>query len=474
MNHTKKNPWLNVWMLVFAAFGFWLTLGRLIDIATSPGQPWSEYAVASILLLFITGIALWRLPGFKGVEEAPDRGNIVLAEMAGIYLTAWKQLWSQKWLRWFFGIFFLVMFFGGLLENILTHHYLAQLSREWLSGILGPPKHMGTIGFIIQLPDEFTRSLLRALGNFDSFIQIPRVIGTSIIADITFAVIAIIIYSKLKKLYDDPEYSRGAHVLRSIVIPFVIISLTLAAFVLIATIRRYAAMGSGSNPNNVIPNSLSIIFYIGEIVFNLAVNSAIFSGFAGSLARTFRRQTVNLDTFIKDIIEYIKPITLLFVSLLIIQVITSVPTYFIATYQYNNSGMSVPSFATLITGILENLIYIALMFVPFAIICKMQDVKQGIKDGLILLRKNIREVATFIALGLTFLTVVNISRWIPEIIGGPIYASQITSLIAGWYSSFVTVIVMAVMVLAIWNLYLRFETCPGSDDDTEQTEPSPE
>ncbi|MHB1000999.1 MAG: hypothetical protein ACYC27_17290 [Armatimonadota bacterium] len=464
MNDAKKIPWLNIWMLVFAAFGLWLTFIQ--------PRTWYEFAVVAILLLSIAIIAIRSLPGSNGTDEVKTHRYIVLTEIGGIYLTAWKQLWGQKWLRLFFGILFMVMLLGGLLEHILLYYYVGSHAADLMPDVIKNPQRMDSLRFM----SLFLDSMIYVLREFNSFIQIPGTMGSSIIAYITLAVVAIIIYPGLKKLYDDPEYSKGAHVIRSIIIPFIIISLTLAALMLIAAIRQFSALGNMSNMHDVIPKSLSILTIIGAALFIFLADSAVFSGFVGSLVRMSRREAVNIDTFIKDIIGYIKPVALLYLLLFVLLFIVSGPySINVIALAGGKSSTSLSGLTFLIIRILNALVYIALMFAPFAIVCKMQGVKQGIKDGLMALRKNIGEVTVFIALGLTFLTTVEMSKRILGIIlPGNAYTNQMNSLISGIYTIVVTVIVTAVMVLAIWNLYLRFETCPNPDDDTEQSVPSPE
>ncbi|MHB1455722.1 MAG: hypothetical protein ACYC0V_02295 [Armatimonadota bacterium] len=462
MNKKQKIHPVTIWMFAFVIIGLWAVYGQLADAVFS-SSPWFEPGFVTIMLVFIAGVSLWTLPVFfNGVEPSPnDKGRDTLGKVVGFYVEAWNRLRGQKWLLWLFGSVAAFQFVNGLTENLLAHFMLADRLKQQLSELgadnpIGLGDKGGLLGILTQLPVYITLSIKEACSNFHAMISIAN--NISFVA-IVIAAIAILMFVRVSRMPVTEGTERRFSFLKRLLLSFGIFSL---AYGIISIIWRVSLYDSAAKDNESLryfifasSQILYAVMSIPALVVGIIADSILFAGYWGSLIRMRKKENIDASTFISDVSTFIKPILRLSLFLLLIAVVTSLPTIILfGVRMISGSSAQIPGFASFISAVLKIGFSLALIFVPYVILSKRKSIKKSIGASLRLWRSNLPTMAAFIAVGITLIVPVLVSNHaISEILPGKLYQGFVHSAVTGIWSSITYTLIAAIISLAIFNLY---------------------
>lgn len=469
MNKRQKIHPVTLWMFAFVIIGLWAAYGQLSGAVFSDSS-WFEPGLVTIMLVFIAGVALWTLPVFLNVEGAPiDKGRDTLGMVVGFYVQAWNQLRGQRWLLWLFGSVAAFQFVNGLAENMLAHSMLGDyLSRksgsvDWLA----LANKGGFSAFGMRLPIYITSSIRETCSYFHATLSIANAIS---FISILIAGIAILMLVYLSRMPRSEETKGRLLFLKRLLMSFSILSFACGGLSIIGRIALYDATVRNSSP----ATSSYILYaamWISTLVVGIIADSILFAGYGGSLFRMRKNESIGASTLISDVSTHIKPILGLSLFLLLIAVVTNLPTLILlGVRMISGASSQIPSFASFISAVLKIGFSLALIFVPYIILFRRRSIKKSIGTSLRLWRSNLPTMAAFIAVGITLIVPVLVSNHaVREIVPGKLYQGFVHSAVTGIWSSITLTLAAAIISLAIFNLYNHLT----KDDMDDPTDPEP-
>lgn len=438
---TKRFAWINIWMMAFAVAGIWLVWPR----PENPERFRAMEAIAPLVGVFVIGF--FRVP-ISFYYEAGKDSRPTLDDMARLYLQAWRQLWSQRWLLWVFGAVLALILLAAFANMALqparpTDRMEIPESEDRTNIVFSSP----IVGPAVASTD----------GHF-----IPSVGGTgggsAGVPILALALAGFLIYlsAYAKRLMDDPRYSSQAGLIRLLAAPIVLILVAAAVCTPIAW-ERFLTLCSASYSGQGQPQSewmLHVTLGLGAWLVVLLLTAFLVSGVLGSLVRVKRNEAVTLDTFLRDVVRCFSPIAgfylLLAVLSLALLLITSNPAGM-------NSG---PAAVSLAVARVIRWLVVVLMFVPFAIVSHGLGALQGIGRGVRDWFSHGADSLSFVALGITFISIAEILKEIPSRV---LYVysndhSYIWVLLGYVNAAILTatpILITAFMIVAVWEFYWR-------------------
>ncbi len=422
MSGGKKFAWVNIWMIVFAVLGLWLTV---------IGQDRTYTAVTLITLGLIVIVAIWRLPMSLYYQDGDNA--LTLYSLGRVYLNAWNQLCRQKWIWWLFGTLAVANAAGALIEVGMGRAYLKANPID-TNGIMGLLMNHGTspLSYLARvLPWELPGLLTSAPDRF--FPQIGYKVNPPACIFIALAVMALIpcIYRRLGIISRDSEYMRPARLLRSMLIPLAVVLCALVVGLAISSSHMYASLAS----NGLHPFSRfdRMVWYAWAIIMGLLIQPAFTAGVIGSLDRVQKHQAVDTDTLLKDVLRYFAPM----VGVYAVIWIASVVAVFIPIVK---------------AYMIYRLATVFLMFVPYAVVIHGTGVWKSFHRGVGDLFAHLGDGVSFIALGVTFITPGMI---LGKMIGKLASMTSIMCYVTSVVAAVINVGLTAFVLVAVWEFYVR-------------------
>lgn len=444
---TKRVPWISLWLIIFASACVWLLSQRPSE------TPLYQLIIPVLILAALVYSALrdvylsfWQKPD----EYRPSRMN----RIAGAYLDAWRTLWRQKWLLWFFGIIAAINLIAGLTEIALQrypglniHDIIGQISR------LPAPPH---IYLTSLLPRSFPATLSDTPDSFFPSIGLST-------SPIAYAILAIIIaigtywlYKRMSTLKTGTEYSQESMLFIRFLIPVILVLAIPSAIV--GRLLMYILTLTG------VENGSSYAYYmVTSIVSKLAqpiILSALLAGLIGSLFRMKSGQVMEAYSFLTDTLRYVKPLFGLNMLILILWTLISLPEalrlnyaqYSSFPYLYPTSNYGIFNYLNWLLK-LPIILIMFLMFVPYVIVSKRVGTFAGIRQGIQNWLSNWGDTISFIAFGITVIIAKTI---IVDILGALIPMTSPVDFLYIPVYVIVNAIMAAVIVIATWEFYSCF------------------
>lgn len=444
----RRIPWINLWMIVFgvAAIGLIIVDYRSFVYSDTRFALITALVIQAVIVLI--GVLWLPVPilGKEDVKKTPS-----LSDLAMVYLDACKQLWQRKWLLRLFGIIAALNLMGGLIETIISTHYLAARAAEM--GYLKPTP-------LQHLPHLLASRLPHVTVNSLNWFFPRSGLSTSTGGIMVIAAALLLtlpwLYSRLARLRKEEAYSKDAQFLQSALVSCGIIALAVLAVVPRSFILGLQDIAKGVNR---FPDPM-YAFVVASSVWMLVqatLNASIVSGTVGLLKQ--EQEEVTFDSFLKASVRYFKPIAGLYLLMALILYALEIPQIKMMFSKASYHPMQL--FAALDT--LVTVVTLLLMLVPFAIVGRNLGTWQGIKLGVRQWLANAGRVISLIALGITFLVPILLLESIPNWLIGPTRWFHIS--LMPFYVAIDTLLV-AVMFLAVWEFY-RLITEGGAVEQPE-------
>ena len=451
MNKKQKIHPVTIWMLVFVVLGLWAAYGQLAGAVFSDSS-WFEPGLVTIVLVFIAGVALWTLPKFFNVDEAPnDKGRDTLGIVVGFYVEAWNQLREQKWILWLFGSVAVFQFVNGLGENMLSHFMLVDYIKKY-SATSELMRFSDSGDFFIlrmQLPVYVTASIKEALVYLSATVELEK---NLLFAPVLVAMIGFFIYFSSKKISSIDDTKSRFPFLKNIILPFSFLCLIYGITVIIMRIKLY---GSLSNPQTFLlmqttPSYLIMLTF--STIFSVVTNSILFAGYVGSLIRMRDGGGISLETFIIDISTYFRSALRVFVIFMVTGLISAQPS---TIGQLRNPSPQNPPFLAFDISAIMNLVFtVSFLLLPYVILLKNVHTKISIQSSLRRWKDNPGILITFFAVEITLsFPLLMSNRCIGQIVPGRLNQELIYGMIVGIWRAGTLTIITAIISLAIFNLY---------------------
>lgn len=438
--NSKEFPWANIWMMAFAVAGIWLLLPR----AHNPGTFWSIWALWPLVGIFVLGFL--RMPA--GLYYESDGGQrTTMNDMARLYLGALKQVFRQRWMLGLLGSVLALVLLGTIVS------LATQPARPDDDVLRSTPIDRPSI---TSVPAQALKEAVSSAP--DAFLPSIHVTRTAMhTAVLALALIAFLAWLAAfsRRAADDPQQSVRADFFRAaappilIVLAAVAVATPIAWFRYLAAIEQWRAANAGMPP----PDALMLAVAFGGAFCALLLDALLVSGIMGSLARTGRGESVTFGSFLSDIVRYFRPMAGFYLFIIVVSLIlygamrAAADEQRIMNFTWN-------------AGIAVQWLSVLLMFVPPAIVLRDIGASKGIRTGVRDWFANWGDALAFVALAITFISIVGALGRVPEQIAH--WYSQPRSL--GWTAlgyagpfihTAVTLLITAVMMIAVWEFYRR-------------------
>lgn len=437
--NSKEFPWANIWMMAFAVAGIRL----LWPSGGNPGTFWSIWALWPLVGIFVLGFL--RMPA--GLYYESDGGQrTTLNDVARLYLGALMQVFRQRWMLGLLGSVLALVLLGTIVslatQPARPHDdVLRSRSMGRPSAMLVPAQALKEA--VSSAPDDFLPS-----------IHVTRTaMHTAVLALALIAFLAwLAAYSRRMTndaQSDRADFFRAAAPPILIVLAAVAVATPIAWFRYLAAIEQWRAANAGMPP----PDALMLAVAFGGAFCALLLDALLVSGIMGSLARTGRGESVTFGSFLSDIVRYFRPMAGFYLFIIVVSLIlygamrAAADEQRIMNFTWN-------------AGIAVQWLSVLLMFVPSAIVLRDIGAFKGIRTAVRDWFANWGDALAFVALGITFISIVGALGRVPEQIAR--WYSQPQSL--GWtafgyaspliHTAF-TLLITAVTMIAVWEFYRR-------------------
>jgi|GEM_PF-4300043 len=305
---------MSLWMIAVPAIAFWTTKSFLLKepsflksstlLSITP-YFWSGMILTVLILALVACVGLLNLA--EALLFQVERCHFV--SFGRIFRSAWLVILRNRWILRLTALVAVMIMFIFVIEAFLT-----------------PGWRMGTHGNVYsagRIPGSFMYSLISmvvaVIADFECFFIPVRLLTVGTRYGVGFALLILAAASKLNKslksLSFDPEYTREARKLQAMILPLAIISVSLIVSNLLST-PGHQNLLRGESPVSGTTEILSVLNQIVEYVYVIIVQALIFCGLAGSLGRLKRGAPVTADTFLKDVVRYFRPVTLIYIVVL--------------------------------------------------------------------------------------------------------------------------------------------------------------
>lgn len=458
MNPSKRDLWVGLAMVLFAALGLWVLVGHLLPVTELYRQgSWSGVflirhlgylvALVAILIVLVSGIRIT----FRSMNHRPESTGEVPGGLTDLYLSAVDLLRRQRWLLWLFGLVVAVNLLGTLLDFGLARHYMQNRVREFQqpgpnSPIVYDAAYVRHV-IIRSLLPSVRMGLERAYPRFG----IQTSTGTSVMWILAFVPAAIWAHRRLAGLIARSPEDARLRFAQNLMIPIAIVSLP-TAVVLAANIAQVYA-GYGRNGHFSYFPLLSVPGLAAYLLRSVVLKAFLMAGFVGSLARVTRSDHVTADSFVEDSARHWLPISGFYLLLTLVGLASGIP----AELSRSTAGQGSPTHALpdviLWLSSIWNVVLLSSAFVPFAIVSSGLGARRGIAVGL---RQWLAGASSAIAVAAFAIVLDAVLRLFMMAFpsSGPSYAS-IGGLLYSFAVSLIDVLCAAVVTLAFWMLYRR-------------------
>lgn len=439
--NSKRFAWVNIWMMAFAVIGIWLVYPNWHASA------WFDTIRVAVPLMIVLLVGFLNMQKSLQHESGKHRWPN-LEDTALLYVQAWKELWSHRWL---------VRVFGAVLALILLA-VLANMAMQPArpADRMGTPAGLEGIRMVFSMPIAGP-AIASSIGDF-----LPGIggigAGTAGVPILALALIAFTVYLAIysKRLIDDSECSRQAGFLRSLAAPLVMMLAAVAVGTPIAWTRFVAGFDRAGSGYGQPPSGwmLHLVLGLGSWLVVFLLTAFVVSGVLGSLARAKRNEVVTLDTFLRDVIRYSGPIAGFYLLFAVLGIV-------FLPLMSSPGGMSagLANVTMALAGAIQWLT-VLLMFVPSAIVLRDIGAFQGIRSGLRDWLSHWAEALSFVALGITFISVVDALKEIPSnvlrLYSNPqVFGWELLGYVNAAMLMTVRLLVTAFMMVAVWEFYWR-------------------
>lgn len=420
----RRVPWLNMWMVFFAV----VTMGVIFRDALSLRYPspfdWTSLIGAGIILATVALVSILRLP-------VRERSLPTLSHLATIYLSAWKRLWSQRWLLQVYGLIAGVNLLATWADRLLTLHFLPAHTGHKVMPIA---RYLTAL-----LPRQLSSLATNTLGAF-----FPRSgITSDWVIPAAFLLALPWLFIRLSRLRREEACDQDVR--------FVQLALALAGVVAVVVIAvlpwEFSLYSRAAATPRALLNQYAFALRLKADAWRLTQASVlapiIIAGLIGSLKAG--NQAVTADSFLRNSVRYFKP------TAGICLLVTAVTIASEAIFTYGVNGYPYWAF-TVFVGLRElvSAAVILLMFAPFAAVFQHEGAWASIRGGVRSWLSHAWQVVSFIAIGVTFVTMTDtlwsmLRQIVPRFSG---LAIALTPVIQG-----IQTLVTAVMLLAVWEFY---------------------
>ena len=459
MSTKTRFPWVNVWMIAFSAVGIWLTVSGFMGAGSENRAPSFRDIAGWVLLGVILLVAFWRLPkSLFGGEY--DGEQMVMNDLGGLYLAAWRKLWRQKWILWLFGLVCLVSILGMLTDNLLTRHYLAERLAAMTSAAAAPLGTSHFEWFVSQLRWRSAYDIYEAPAHFFPSLGLARTpIGQ---ASFVLLVLIPLAARRLRALEKGSAHAPELRFMRGLLGPLAIVSAAAIVALIICMVRTYADfVAGGLRPSG--PRVAEFVSsQIWSAVLYVVIVPVLIGGLAGSLRRVASRGTVTADTFLTDGARFFKPLVGVFLLYWFFTVrfgtvwLSEVRSHFLQEWLYPSLGF---------IALISTLGILLLMFAPYAVIVRgtgaWGSIRAGFRDWI----SHAGDVISFVALGITFVSVLLMLRdavWA----AASVWLNKLSPLtmLTGAAGALISALLAAFMAVAVWEFYWRIAGTESAED----------
>ncbi|HEY3298004.1 MAG TPA: hypothetical protein VGK34_05045 [Armatimonadota bacterium] len=401
------------------------------------------------LLAFVGIVGLWALVLASMTAGDPDRN---LPGFLQAYADAWRKLVSQKWPLWLVGSLALISVLGALIEYGLSWHYL---SEELRFRFLGENKTLQSHP-ILAVALGVQRRI-----NSMSWQFIPNVSPSNSGSAQGLAALALLIplpwaSRRLNSIGNQPEYSSAARFVRSLIIPVAVLCIADAAFGLYLRWYTYAHLAlqmSGAVNTDYSTKIWAVLNLVGYfttlLTMTVVLGGVLTGGLAGSLRRSTNRETVDLNSFLANAVEFFKPLAGLFLLVNIVPFLFTLPSDIAFIRHMNNLPVESAAYLEWFAFVWK-LVPILLMFAPFVITDGNASIWKGVSGSVKAWVNCGYNLLSFTALGVMGLTVMPfLKSFISQIIPRLLWAQAVWSVLF----SIVTTFAGVFMAVAVWEFY---------------------
>lgn len=424
---SKRFAWINIWMMAFSFAAICLVYPR----GRQPDWYSAMQAIVPLAVVFLIGF--FRMPVSFYYGGKTHRPN--LNDMAGLYLDAIRQVFRQKWILWLFGSILGIQLVGWFVESRITEPYLASRYADTMSGGGIPVPQMPFGEWMVTRFGHFlSDSVPAALGRFFPGMGLDLfTIALSIVA-LMLSISAIWLLVRLRSRSGDVRSPQISDSLRRLLLPLALVSAAMALCTPILLVRSLQGYDYGA---------VTYAFRIGGGMLVLVpFVAALIGGFSASMARVMSGQAVTVESFVQDAMDYLMPVA----GVLLILALAGAAFFVPELIYLSHLGPTAPK----VLQTTNRMFNLLVMFAPFAVVIRQTGAWQGIKDGIRDWVAHAGDVISFVALGITF---ISISLTLQDVAADliPMRYSLANMPIGGVVSMLVT----AVMAVAVWEFYWR-------------------
>lgn len=429
----RRVPWLNLWMIFFGVVAMWLMVPNFLHHRFRDAVSWTDFIFAFLMLGAVVLVGIVRMPNLS--QDVPT-----LDEIGGVYLRAWKQLWRRKWILRLFGLVAGLNLLGAMVGVLLLPNYL----RSGNMPINNPLQRC----LSLLAPWQLMRTVLHSTSYF-----FPRSGISSNIYPTTALILLVLLPWLLKRIGRiRSELPAEAQFVRMALISAGIIALAELALSTRHYISAYqmvprpfhaslsqAFSAARTNLHVNIQNQPRLPYYAWELAVGCIFTPVILGGLIGSLRAGGR---VTVDSFLSNSVRYFKPIA----------GIRLLMTLWLDVFQWG-AYPHWPIGLRQVFASLDQLAAVAVLLIIFApIIAVMQDSGwwTSVKASMAHWRLHLWQIVSFAAVGITFLAVVLTFNYL---LGAVSIGSYWVTLALLPVRVVVEILMIAVMLLAVWEFY---------------------
>lgn len=446
MDENGKTPWFNIWMVFVSTAGLWLTYQHII-LTQQPRPMWINDIVAALASLLVGVIAVVRWP-------KPSCGEAVqgtkLDEISGVYASAWRTLWRQKWLLGMFGFVLGIRIIGVLIDTCV--YLWARQGGSPNSPWDGTP---WTVRLIASLSSGFVLGQGSILGDFTPRTGSSTHAPALVLFGLAILISLVWVRKYLRRLSTDPEYGRDAQSLLPFIAPVAIVTLaivagtswdyvqTLSMFMHAHPVSLPVAYGGHGAPGiptmhsqpDTLPHTFAghravgvgLMRSLSGAILGGIIYGALISGLGVSLGRIKHGEQITKEAFARAAVRYFKPVAGIYLALML------VPDIFIAGH----------------TGFLIKLLFI---FAPYVVVFKDTGAWQALRQSAQVWFRNPSDTLAFFAAGYSIIAIVTTALYTAQRFIPPAMWPYVPYTIA---YTVVSMILTAFMAIAVWEFYWR-------------------
>jgi len=447
MSTKARFPWVNVWMIAFSAAGIWITVSGFLDAGSENRAPSFQDIAGWALLGVILLVAFWRLPKSLFSGEY-DGEQMVMNDLGGLYLTAWRKLWRQRWILRLFGLVCLINILGGVIYSLAWHYFPEQLAATNGLSIGAYSGDSPFQYFAAMLRQALANSVYASIWHFFPSVGLDQSLVVAMLSFVATLFFIPAAWKWLRAMAGGSLDAREITVMRGLLTYLTVLSVA-AIPALMMLLTQYHAGAANHWGRRVTPGLQSILSWPWSLAASVVIAPILIGGLAGSLRRITAQETVTAHTFLIDVVRFFTPLTRIFLVFWLFEAALGAPWFFVI----GRDGVpgwpqTYSQFATLIS----TLIALLLMFAPYAVIVRgtgaWGSIRVGFRDWI----SHAGDVVSFVALGITFITVFLVLRDMVTVWVAP--QSPLTML-TGAAGTLIYVLLAALMAVAVWEFYWR-------------------